>query len=262
LGSGFDAVESLLPDIDLEEMRMGPPLWERLKGLFHAKTALMNRQAICIVDDDHRELARFKNALRDRFHVGTGASPELALRDLDSSGKLRPDLYLLDLYEPHSPISMEDAARKLQDARKKFLKAVGEFQRVLAECGQTTGRSFENAKRLRGPFRAQPFAFFSRKGTLEDVTAAHVEFGLVPIIKKPEPDPKSIRDESDLEQLYDKALEENVDRLEADILRAIHNCNWWWQYRSFIFIAVIVAYVVGVASSLTASLIWHCLSSH
>src|SRR6266478_359785 len=234
---------------------MGLLLWERLNGLFHANATPMHKPAICIVDDDPGELARFKKALSDRFKVGTGASPEQALRDLDPSGRLRPDLYLLDLYEPQNPISVEDAAKKLQKARKSFLKAAGDFQRVLAECGQTKDRSFQNAKRLRGPFRKKPFAFFSRKGTLEDVSAAHFDFGLVPILKKQEPDAKSIKDDSDLDQLYEKAVEEGIDRLEADILITIQRCSRWWQYKGFILTAVVVAFIVGVLSSLTASLI-------
>jgi hypothetical protein len=219
----------------------------------------MKKPAICIVDDEAEEGERFKKALKNRFDIGVGASLELALRDLDPQERKTPDLYLLDLYEPESPMPVEDARKKLQEARKKFLKAASVFQRVLGELGQTRARSFNNARRLAGWVKRQPFAFFTRKGTLEDVIAAHTEFGVIPIIKKPEPEPKDFSEGSDLDELYDKALKESTERLEADILEAIKRCTWWWQYGPYILTAVIIAFVVGVASSLTANLIWRCL---
>jgi CheY-like chemotaxis protein len=210
------------------------------------------KRAICIVDDEPEERERFKNALKDYFDVGIGSSPEEALEDL----KRKPDLYLLDLYESNTPVVRPEAREELQAARKRFLKALADFQRTLARFEQTKDRSFANASRLCGRIRKQPFAFFTRKGMLDDIVAAYARFGRVPLIKKPEPEAKDVPEDSSLDQVYDAAVRLWIDRLKEDIGRAIDEFGFWAQYGDFLLVAVCLAFGLGVCSSLAANLLW------
>jgi hypothetical protein len=83
----------------------------------------MVRHSVCFLDADPLELRRFKKVCSDRFDIGIGRSTSEALRDFDPSGKRKPDLLLLDMYLPDSPLPSESDVAQLHKAREKFLRA-------------------------------------------------------------------------------------------------------------------------------------------
>ena len=56
--------------------------------------------ALCVVDDDPDELARFERYMKKEFYFGIGSCVDDAQRDLESKHKRKPDLFVLDMYFP------------------------------------------------------------------------------------------------------------------------------------------------------------------
>ncbi|MCH7677089.1 response regulator [candidate division KSB1 bacterium] len=57
-------------------------------------------KAICFVDDQEDERNRAEKFLGERFTFGTGSTLDEALKDLESKGASKPDLFLMDMYFP------------------------------------------------------------------------------------------------------------------------------------------------------------------
>jgi PleD family two-component response regulator len=56
------------------------------------------KKSILFVDDDSREVVRFREVMGTRFGIGAGITLEDALAELRNRGVTKPDLVLLDLY--------------------------------------------------------------------------------------------------------------------------------------------------------------------
>jgi hypothetical protein len=181
----------------------------------------MKKKSICLVDDDPGELKRFKNALGSRFIIGTGQSVEQALGDLrERGGSKKPSLYLIDLYHPEDASMNPEQREELHAARREFLRAQSRFKAILAKLGQSTRGGF----RLASGLPKGTFAFFTRKGTLEDVAEAYGN-GAVAVIKKPDPN-LSNHGIVDLDTAYDQAAKESADRTAGEIEWAIQESSW------------------------------------
>src|SRR5258708_19017063 len=98
----------------------------------------MKKKSICLVDDDQKELDRFRAALDSRFIIGTGQSVEQALGDLRKrGGSKNPSLFLIDLYHPENAAMNPQQRQELHAARRDFLRAQSRFKGVLAKLGQS-----------------------------------------------------------------------------------------------------------------------------
>jgi len=91
-------------------------------------------KTIAFVDDDERELARFKVALGSYFHVVTGSGYGQCVDKLKKEGKNKPDLWVLDLYFPKDGVTNTSAQRDEMNAKYQEDKA-GNYDDDLDEVG-------------------------------------------------------------------------------------------------------------------------------
>jgi hypothetical protein len=87
--------------------------------------------AICFVDDDPREISRFRKHLSGRFDIGAGSSIVDALDDLRNTTHRKPDVFLLDMYRFEGPTTSEVEEHKLREARAEVLQAEAKGKRAL-----------------------------------------------------------------------------------------------------------------------------------
>jgi DNA-binding NtrC family response regulator len=208
---------------------------------------LKKPKSICFVDDDPEEVRRFRDNLKARYRVGAGTSIDQAFEDLKKNGGKRPKLFLFDLYYPTGPLSTKTELEELAHARQEFLKAEARFREVLCKLRQSSDGGFRLARIVRK--RRIPFAFFTRKGTLEDAIAAY-EGGALSVIKKPDPN----EDQNKLENPLDLAFSSNVDNLNRAIEEALTRTTLWWKYKKVIVgivIGLLANYIYSIAGSLT-----------
>ena len=71
--------------------------------------------ALCVVDDDPDELARFERYMKKEFYFGIGSCVDDAQRDLESKHKRKPDLFVLDMYFPTKVNNDADGQRSIKD---------------------------------------------------------------------------------------------------------------------------------------------------
>ncbi|HUL79534.1 MAG TPA: response regulator [Vicinamibacteria bacterium] len=179
--------------------------------------------AVCFVDDDPEEVRRFRDLLGGRLLVGAGTSLSGALEDLRGQGREQPDAFVLDLYFPESGTGTVEDRAELTRAWDRFLEAQAEIRKVLERLGQSREGGLALARRIRAEFPGVPFAFFTRKGTLEDAIAA-LEVGAASIVKKPDPGPRERRGRSTAEA-YDLALARDLPRVVRGIKRALGHAS-------------------------------------
>jgi hypothetical protein len=182
-----------------------------------------------------------------------GHSPRQALEDLRRQGRANPDLFLLDLYFPDGAPPSQAGLEKLHKAREKLLKANAEFRALLAKMGQTSEGGFKLARELRRTSKIG-FAFFTRKGILEDAISAYEDLNAVSVIKKTDPDPAEIEN-VELEEAYDRALKKEAGLVAGKIERALARASWWGRHGS-----TVIAFVLGVLTSIIAAAIWEGVS--
>ncbi len=217
----------------------------------------MNKHAICVVDDQEEVQQRVRRFLGDRFVLGVGASVEEAMRDLRFQGVDRPKLFLIDMYFPEGPTSIDDPAAALNKAKAQVLKAEAKLYELLAKLRQTADVGFREARQAREQFRV-PVAFFCGKATVDNVIRAYEEERADAVIKKPDPAPNkaaSARPEQ-LPDLYDDAFAQNAERIAASIERAIFKSRWWVRRAS-----LIAGFLTGCASSALVSVLFSFLAS-
>ena len=211
----------------------------------------MSRRAVCFIDDDVHEIQRFKTALNQFFVIGAGQSSREALDDLRSQGRKQPDLWLIDMYFPSGRLPTDAELKELHDAREEFLKAEDLFKSVLGRLGQTSKGGYDKAQEVR-EMSGRPFAFFTRKGTLEDAIAAYENPHLkaVSVIKKPDPSPGEVA-RFGVEKAYDWAFEQARRLVRGDIDRALDRSTFWAKHS-----AKLVSFTFGIATSIAASALW------
>ena len=66
---------------------------------------------VCFIDDDSNEISRFVSAFGREFDCVTGTSLDACLRSLKEK-KLKPDLWILDLYFPEQGVVNTAAQRE------------------------------------------------------------------------------------------------------------------------------------------------------
>ncbi|MGA2625171.1 MAG: hypothetical protein ABSF91_15045 [Bacteroidota bacterium] len=208
---------------------------------------LKKPKSICFVDDDPEEIRRFRENLKARYCIGAGTSVSQALEDLKKNGGRRPKLFLFDLYYPTGPLNTKTELEELAHARQEFLKAETKFKEVLCKLRQSSDGGFRLARIIhKNRIRKIPFAFFTRKGTLEDAIAAY-DGGAVSIIKKPDPN----QDQNKSGNPLDMAFSSNLNNISRAIEEALTRSTFWWKYR-WIIVTLIIGLVSGFLSSIAA----------
>jgi len=202
----------------------------------------MTRKSICLIDDDPAELTRFHAALEKWFLVGAGLTIRDALKDLQERGGRRPALFLIDLYHPEGAGPTPEQRSELHAARRRFLDAHMQFRALLSKHGQTTIGGINLALDLP---RGAPFAFFTRKGTLDDLVDTYDSLA-VALIKKPDP---GTQFGSNLDDAYDRAARDGAARIANEIERAIRQASWAKKH------ALALGRLEGIAIGVVASLI-------
>ena len=212
------------------------------------------KYAVCFIDDQEDEIARFRQELGERFTVGAGTSIDMALNDLKKHGRSKPDLFLVDLYFSAGPSNVPDPSATLNRARADLLAAEANFYSVLAQLRQTPDEGFRMARELRGSY-SQPVVIFTRKGTLDNAIRAYEDEKVSAVIKKPDPPIKQeeIVPSSDLAKLYDEAFANEADHISSAIESVIRRSTWWAKHRT-VMLGIAASFFVGVVSSLAVSL--------
>lgn len=212
---------------------------------------MREKPKLCVVDDDPQEIRRFRETMSSRYVIGAGTSLNDALEDLRRQGHRSPDLYVLDLYYPQQGGSTPSQLQQLAQARSKLLVAQADFSSLLTSLGQTAQGGFRLADRLARFGRREPFVFFTRKATPEDVVHG-LDIGALRVIKKPDPTAEEMRDRS-LPDAYDAALRRASHDVSRDLEDAIVRSRFWWKHHE-----AIIGFLLGFISSLAAGalLIW------
>jgi CheY-like chemotaxis protein len=206
-------------------------------------------KAVCLVDDNFKEIKRFRKYLKDYFVIGAGTSISEALSDLQKQGVKKPDLFILDLYFPEGPRNTEEELMKLDAARGALLEAESEFLSVLARLKLSSHGGLELAKNLKDRWGSTPFIFFTRKGTLEDSVRA-LRQGALKVIKKPDPN-KSEREGRTIHEAFDVAFKNDAGKIVYEINEAIRISTWWWKNRK-----IMAGFLLGLISSIVAGAIF------
>lgn len=212
---------------------------------------IRKKHSICFVDDDPQELRRFHENLQNDFVIVVGTSISEAMDKLRDQGVRKPDLFLLDMYYPEGPKSTEDELRVLASARQEFLEAQAKFASVLAGLRQSSRGGFNLARDVRKQYRTG-FAFFTRKGTLEDAIQA-LDAGALRVIKKPDPNQSELHGNA-LPAAYDLAFKSNARNVVRDIEDALRRSSWWWKHKGAVF-----AYSAGFLTSLAAGYVLYLI---
>ena len=196
--------------------------WSKMCIAVRLSIAGRNRlphESICFVDDDPDEVRRFRRLLGGRFVVAAGTSLPEAVADLRAQGRERPDAFALDLYFPEGRPNTEDERSDLARAWAQFLDAKAALGDVLARVRQSPEGGLGLARRVATEFPGVPFAFFTRKGTLEDAIAA-LEAGAAAIVKKPDPDARE-REALPATEAADAALGRELSSVVRGLERAM-----------------------------------------
>jgi hypothetical protein len=182
--------------------------------------AASKKYALCFVDDDSDELARFKKFLGKYYFVGVGNTISRAMRDLKKTYKGKVDLFVLDMYFP-TKVNSDEERELLDQTWEKFCAAENELKTVLAKLEQTIQGGRKLAKKVTTQ-RGQ-FVFFTRKGNLNDAIEAYEDIEALSVIKKPDPPPRSGRAHSrqEMKTARDSALKKLAGHISSKIDAAI-----------------------------------------
>ena len=176
--------------------------------------------ALCVVDDDPDELARFERYMKKEFYIGIGSSVDDAQRDLESKHKRKPDLFVLDMYFPTKVNN--DADRAALDQRwEEFCAAEEKLKTALLQLGQSLKGGRALAKQVRA--LGKRFVFITRKGNLNDGIEAYEHIGALSVIRKPDP-PISVgapRSKKQTKKARDHAMKELANNIRDEIKSAV-----------------------------------------
>jgi hypothetical protein len=182
---------------------------------------MRRKYAVCFVDDDPDELARFKKCFGSSYFVGVGKNFQRAVNDLRRTYTRKPDLFVLDMYFP-TKVNTDTERDNLNQKWENFCVANNELRTVLASMEQTIVRRLaERAKSQRAPF-----VFFTRKGNLVDAIEAYEHIRALSVIKKPDPPiPGKERSKLEIKSARDKAMKELADQIKEKIDLAMNRAS-------------------------------------
>lgn len=194
---------------------------------------------ICFVDDDPKELQRFRAAFSAHFDVVCGHSVQQCAEQLHVEGKpRRVRLWVLDMYFPAAGTQNTPEQREEMNRRFAELTRVRQgFESFLAQLGQGPTGGLEALREVRRQTPNVPVVFLTRKGTLGDAIAAR-DAGADAVLIKPQPpagdDPEAL----------DAALAEQAEPLAARFAAIIEQHQARSRRRQGL--AVLITFALGV----------------
>jgi hypothetical protein len=177
------------------------------------------KYALCFIDDDPDERARFKKYLKKYYLIGVGNTFQQAEHDLRKTYRGGVDLFVLDMYFATEENTDTDR-RDLDEKWEEFRIAERKFKTALTKIGQ----SVDGGRRLamEAQSRKKQFVFFTRKGFLDDATEAYEGLRTLSVIKKPDPRILSkARSKKQIKNARDTAMKNQAYRISEKINSAI-----------------------------------------
>jgi hypothetical protein len=181
------------------------------------------KYALCFVDDDPDERARFKKYLKRYYFIGVGNTFQQAERDLKKTYKGGVDLFVLDMYFPTKENTDADRI-ELDKKWEKFCIAENRLQIALTKMGQSVKGGSKLAKEAQS--RKKQFVFFTRKGNLDAAIEAYEDLRALSVIKKPDPEiSNEPREEKQIKNARDKAMKNQAYQIYGKINSAIRRAS-------------------------------------
>ena len=214
------------------------------------------RLALCVVDDDAAELARFRKYLKEYFDIGIGSSVEDSQKDLEQRHQRKPDLFVLDMYFPTKVNTDADRAA-LDQKWEDYCAAEGKWKTALLQLGQSLKGGRALAKQVRS--LGKRFVFITRKGNLNDGIEAYEQIGALSVIRKPDP-PLSVgapRSKKQTQKARDHAMKELANNVRDEIKSAVQRAVPALSKKAFVAMwydkQVVPAYECGIDPAIRAA---------
>jgi|RhiMetdeSRZDD1v2_1073273.scaffolds.fasta_scaffold38644_6 class 3 adenylate cyclase/CheY-like chemotaxis protein len=141
---------------------------------------------VCFIDDDPKEIEIIQHVFGQDLHIVAGTRWSQALAELTALGR-HPNLFLLDLYFPVGRDSTLEERETMARLKAEVETAQKKLSDYLAAIGQDRAGGLQLLEQVRSVYRHVPVVFYTRKGTLDDVTAC-LEAGAVAVLRKPQPE--------------------------------------------------------------------------
>jgi hypothetical protein len=184
------------------------------------------KKSILFVDDDSREVVRFREVMGTRFAIGAGITLEDALAELRNRGVTKPDLVLLDLY--YGPETRKEMREEIEKADDELSIAEDKFRKLLEVARQSPDGGFELAEQVHAQIPTSARAFFSRKAFLKD--ALNAQKKELPLVEKPDPD----EGDRKTDDKYKSAMRRNAGELSRQFDGIIYRNTFWAKHREVI----------------------------
>jgi CheY-like chemotaxis protein len=201
----------------------------------------VRKKVVCFIDDDEGELKRFQEAMRDQpskadpFTCVTATTYQDCMSKL-STMKLKPDLWVLDLFFGERPAT-EEEKEEMAGRFANLEQHLADFRKYLAGINQGSKMGLDLLRTCRENHRA-PAIMFTRKGTLQDSIDCY-EAGATAVLKKPMP-PAFTGTRDHKNALLDRAMAEQAVYLRGKFVDAITANSFWQKHRGITF------FVLGV----------------
>jgi hypothetical protein len=185
------------------------------------------KKSILFVDDDKKEVVRFREVMGARYAIGAGVTLEDALAELrDSGGVTKPDLVLLDLY--YGPETREEMREEIEKADDELSLAEEKVRRVLEKARQSPDGGLELAEQVHAQIPTSARAFFSRKAFLKDALNAYKKE--LPLVEKPDPN----EGDKTTGDPYKSAMRRHFGELSRQFDGIIYKNTFWAKHREVI----------------------------
>lgn len=168
-----------------------------------------DRTVVVFVDDDPKEIEIFKNVFGSDFHLLTGTRAGPVIQELGSQ-RLRPRLFVLDLYFPKGPDATKEQRQEMIRLRQEVEAAQAKLSAYLAFVGQGPDGGITTLEHIRQTHPTTPVVFYTRKGTLDDVAKCR-DAGAVAVLRKPHP--IALQPHADVYEEMRKAAKESKEYL-------------------------------------------------
>jgi class 3 adenylate cyclase/CheY-like chemotaxis protein len=144
------------------------------------------QRVVGFIDDDPKEIAIVEQVFGQDLHLVTGTRWSQVLAQLQALER-PPTLFLLDLYFPVGRDSTPEERETMARLKAEVETAQKNLSTYLAAIGQDRAGGLHLLEQVRRVYRQVPVVFYTRKGTLDDVTAC-LEAGAVAVLRKPQPE--------------------------------------------------------------------------
>lgn len=144
------------------------------------------RSIVCFIDDDPKEIDIIQHVFGQDLHIVAGTRWNQVLTELKALGR-HPNLFLLDLYFPVGRDSTREERETMARLKIDVDTAQKKLSDYLAAIGQDRAGGLHLLEQVRSIYPHVPVVFYTRKGTLDDVSAC-LEAGALAVLRKPQPE--------------------------------------------------------------------------